>query len=574
MQRRDFLIRTGMAMTAGPCVQAWSHSAAELCADEPLLVKALSASALCVAPHVRAAEAAAAILQQGGNAFDAVVAAGFVMAVVAPHQCGIGGYAATAVGFEARTKSIVALDANAVAPRAATADMFPIVAEADSLDYRLTNDKHKRGPLSVAVPGVLAGLLQMLEAWGSLDRKVVMAPAIAHARDGVALLPDHARAWLAMKEEAERGHASGDTGPLEVVPMDELAETLETIADEGSRVFYFGRLGRRICDHLRKLGGIVTPDDFAAYRALVVEPLTVDVQGHSLATPPPGAGGLTSLQMVALFDRLFDRGAGLLPASATAFETLLEIAKVVWEERLTQLGDAASMARPPQTFLAADHLEELATRVAKGLAHPSPGRVIAPDPLKGTAHLAAADATGNVAALTVTHGGGFGSHVMVPGTGIVLGHGMCRFEPRPGWANSIAPGRRPLHNMSPLIAVKDGRPVLATGASGGRTIVNNSANVIIGRLIHGLSGVDAIAAPRMQCESNEPAIIESAAGADCIITLRARGHDIKETPRDGGTASLIVRDGEAWTGVADPRNPRTVVVAVRPRSKSRIGSSE
>src|SRR5262249_56545930 len=113
-------------------------------------------------------------------------------------------------------------------------------------------------------------------------------------------------------------------------------------------------------------------------------------------------------------------------------------------------------------------------RVRDGLAHPGAGRLIAPDPLRGTSHVAAADADGNLVAWTQTHGGGFGSGVMVKGTGVVLGHGMCRFEPRPGWANSVAPGKRPLHNMSPLIAVKDGKAVLALGATGGRADVHHS----------------------------------------------------------------------------------------------------
>ena len=179
--------------------------------------------------------------------------------------------------------------------------------------------------------------------------------------------------------------------------------------------------------------------------------------------------------MVALFDRLERRGKTGPAGSAAALEALLEIDKAVWEERLTLLGDPRSMTLPPESLLSDDHLDALCAQVEAGLAAPEPGRLVAPDPLRGTVHLAAADAEGNVVAWTQTHGGGFGSGLMVKGTGIVLGHGMCRFDPRPGWVNAIAPGKRPLHNMSPLIAVKDGRAVFAVGASGGRTVVNNAA---------------------------------------------------------------------------------------------------
>jgi gamma-glutamyltranspeptidase/glutathione hydrolase len=335
--------------------------------------------------------------------------------------------------------------------------------------------------------------------------------------------------------------------------MPRLAETLEAIADEGPDVFYSGRIGRAIADHVRKLGGLLTADDMAAYRARTVEPVSVEVRGQTLFTPPPSSGGLTSLQIVALFDRLERLGKAGPAGDPRAFEGFLETAKVAWEERLTRLADPPSMTVAPRDLLAAGHLDELLRRVLEGLAHPGPGKLVAPDPIRGTVHLAAADAAGNLVSWTQTHGGGFGSMVMVPGTGVVLGHGMSRFEPRPGWVNSIAPGKRPLHNMSPAVAVAGGRAVLAVGASGGRTIVNNSAALLINRLILALEPGDAVAAPRLQCETLEPAVIESAAGAACIAALRARGHALTEVPRDAGNAFVIARDGEAWVGVPEPR---------------------
>jgi gamma-glutamyltranspeptidase/glutathione hydrolase len=222
------------------------------------------------------------------------------------------------------------------------------------------------------------------------------------------------------------------------------------------------------------------------------------------------------------------------------------------------------MTVAPRDLLAASHLDELLRRVLEGLAHPGPGRLVAPDPLRGTVHLAAADAAGDLVSWTQTHGGGFGSMIMVPGTGVVLGHGMSRFEPRPGWVNSIAPGKRPLHNMSPVVATAAGRAVLAVGASGGRTIVNNSAALLINRLILGLEPGDAVAAPRLQSETLEPAVIESAVGVNCLATLRAHGHALTEVPRDAGNAFLIARDGRSWVGVPEPRMAGSSAVRARP----------
>jgi gamma-glutamyltranspeptidase/glutathione hydrolase len=523
--------------------------------------RSLRSRALCVAPDAEVAEVGASVLHWGGNAFDAAVAAGFMESVVAPHNCGIGGYAAVGIAFHADSGKVVVLDANAVAPRAATSTMFPVLEADEPGDYRFANKDHKQGPLSVAVPGVLAGLLLMLERWGTLDRAGVLTPAIKRAREGVKLTPGRALTWLTLKAEAE-GKAPPERSEVPaVVPMPELANILEAIEADGAAVFYRGKISRAIVDHVRKLGGVLTPEDMAAYRAQVVEPVTIEVRGHMLATPPPAAGGLTSLQAVALFDRLERRSKTGGPGSADAFGALLEVQKVVWEERLTRLGDPTVMGTPPGDLLTEAYIEELLRRCLEGLAHPQRGRIIAPDPLRGTVHLATADEAGNMVAWTQTHGGLFGSGVMVPGTEIVLGHGMCRFEPRPGWVNSIRPGKRPLHNMSPTLALRDGRPVLAVGASGGRTIVNNVATVLIRRLVHGLDPLQALASPRIQCETIEPAVLEAAAGSDCFAALREQGHDVKEANRDAGTAHLIARDRDAWVGVPEPRAAEAEVAA-------------
>jgi gamma-glutamyltranspeptidase/glutathione hydrolase len=474
-------------------------------------------------------------------------------AVIAPAMCGIGGYAATGVGFLARPGRLVALDANAVAPAAARADMFAVVPGRDPNEYRLADDRHKVGPLAVAVPGVLAGLVALQKNWGKLDCRAVVAPAVRRAREGVELTPGAALTWLRLEARAEGGREPSKEAVPKRLKMPALADTLEAVAEEGADVFYKGRIGRAIAAHVRALGGILTADDMASYRPLVVEPVTVAVRGHLLATPPPGSGGLSSLQMAALFDRLDRAGKAGDEGSAGAFEAWLEVDKVVWEERLLTLADARTMARPPADLLTDGHLERLLVRVLEGLRDPRPGRIVAPDPLRGTSHIAAADGDGNLVAWTQTHGGGFGAQVMVKGTGVVLGHGMCRFEPRPGWPNSVAPGKRPLHNMGPTVIVKDGKAVLALGATGGRTIVNNVAAIAAGRLVVGLDPAPALAAPRLQCETIEPAVLERSAGPAVFDALRARRHRLREVNRDPGSAHLIARDADGWVGVPEPR---------------------
>lgn len=516
--------------------------------SSPAPQKTARGRAACVAPTRAAAEAGTAMMRQGGNAFDAAVAAGLVEAVVQPAMCGIGGYAATAVGYRAERNELVALDANTVAPAAATPGMFPTVPARDPNGYTLAEDRIRRGPLSVGVPGVLGGLVRAAKSWGRLGLKKVMAPAIEQAREGVTLAPAHAKTWRALKAEADGTDATA-SGNTIAMPM--LADVLETIAAEGASIFYQGRIGQAIADFVQKRGGLLSRNDMAAYEAKVVRPLTVTIQGDTLATPPPASGGLTSLQIVALLDRL---GAEKQqPSTADWYHLFLETLKVVWDERLTHLADARFMDPPPEQYLTEAHLAALEARIRDGLAHPSPGRLVAQDPLRGTSHIAAADAEGNLVAWTQTHGGTFGSHLMVPGTEIVLGHGMSRFDPRPGWANSVAPGKRPLHNMCPTVALRQGQAILAAGAAGGRTIVNNTAALIFTTLRQGQEPQQALALPRLQCETLEPASLERSAGPEVRAALRQRGHEVKSLAQDAGKAHLIERESKQWQAAAEPR---------------------
>ena len=529
--------------------------------SKPKSGKHLAGKGLCIAPDFQAAVVGAEMLQRGGNAFDALIAAAFMEAVISPANCGIGGYAATGIAFDAKAAKVVAIDANAVAPAAATPEIFPVISTPGSFDYKLPDGKHKTGVLSVAVPGVLAGLLHWVDRFGSLDRRTIMGPAIRQARDGIRLDKVQSRTWLQLRAEGLGEMLTNLAEIPDVIPMDELADSLEAIAEEGVSVFYSGHIGRTIVDHLRKRGGILTNQDFEAYLPLDVNPVSVNVRQHQVFAPPPSSGGLTSLQMAALYDRLAAEAPLPKLGTAESIEFSIEIAKAVWAERLTTLGDPRAMTVEPQSLLEESHLNQLLARIREGLRKPSPGKLIAPDPLRGTVHLIAADAAGNVVSWTQTHGGGFGSRVMVPGTGIVLGHGMCRFEPRPGWVNSVGPGKRPLHNMCPVLGLREGKPVIAAGAAGGRTIVNNSAALLINRLINGLNAVDSVTTPRVQCESLEPALLEETIGDGVVNSLRDRGHLVKTVPRDAGTAHLLVRDQGEWHGAAESRVPKATVAA-------------
>ena len=203
----------------------------------------------------------------------------------------------------------------------------------------------------------------------------------------------------------------------------------------------------------------------------------------------------------------------------------------------------------------------LREEVVAGIHAPRPGAVVAPDPLlTGTVHLCAADHRGNVVSLTYSHGGSFGSLVTVPGTGLVLSHGLSRFDPRPGRPNSIGPRKQPLHNMAPTVVLDGGRPMLTrSSAAGGRTVESNIFHGLV-RLIDLKDAPEAaVSAVRFHVETAEPVLIEEG-GEELAEGLAQRGHRVSLQPRFGAVQGIHI-DPESGlvTGIADPRRAGTVL---------------
>ncbi|MGH2374718.1 MAG: gamma-glutamyltransferase, partial [bacterium] len=275
---------------------------------------------------------------------------------------------------------------------------------------------------------------------------------------------------------------------------------------------------------------------------------------------PLPAGGLTVLQMLRVLDGLdTPRGAG---NDVDLIHLLVEVSKVCWRERLTRCGDPEAVAIDQHAELSTARVGALQEDVRAGLRSPQRGAIIAPDPLlTGTAHLCTADRHGNVVSVTTTLGGSFGSLLAVPGTGLVLGHGISRFDPRPGRPNSIGPRKRPLHNMSPILVVKDRQPLLAAGAAGGRTIVSTLLNGLVRLLDLGEPTDAAVSTTRYHIETAEPVTIEE--GNEALAEgLSARGHMVALRPRFGALQAIRVDAGpDVMTGVADPRRDGTVLWA-------------
>ena len=501
-----------------------------------------------------------AMLRAGGNAVDAAVAAAFTEGVVEPLHNGIAGYGGCMVVYLAGRRRVVAVDCNSTAPAAASEEMFTIEKWPPPAGYRVPGRANVFGPLAVGVPGVVAGLCLALRRYGTMPLEEVVKPAISAARFGYVPgrrnrlgLVENAAVWRRDYPETARLLLKDGRPPRrgERVTNPELARTLEELAEGGPSIFYRGQLAERIASRVEELGGCLTAQDMRRYRARVVEPYSGSYRDCRLFTPPLGAGGLTTLQMLRLLEACD-------PGEMTAAERLHHLAeamKTCWPERLERCGDPAFVDIDPEAELSDELAGRLMRRMKRGLRSPGPGRLVAPEPISCTSHISVADAAGSLVSLTQTHGGPFGSMVAVPGTGLLLGHGVARFDPRPGLPNSIAPGKQPLHNMAPFIALRDGRPFAAFGLPGGRTIPNNQVTLAVGLIDRGLDPRQTLEAARLHTEGAEPLEVERRAGKRVLEGLRKLGHRVEPVTGIGGPGHVVTVAGDPalQAGATDPR---------------------
>ncbi|HKB02949.1 MAG TPA: gamma-glutamyltransferase [Gemmataceae bacterium] len=495
----------------------------------------------------QAAEAGLAVLAAGGNAVDAAVCAALVAGVVAVPSCGIGGYGGHLVIANPGGK-VTAIDFNSAAPAAAKPDMFT----ADEKGV-VKGQVNNFGWLAAGVPGTLAGLQLAIDKFGTKKFAELVRPAIRYAREGFPVTQGFANAIKTAKDRFAKDPGSAKLFLPKGVPPAEgstfrnpdLADLLQALADKG-RVddFYTGRIAEKVAAAFRQHGGLVTAEDMAAYKAVEITPLALASQKYTIHTPPPTAGGLTVLQAVAILKEL--KWQDHDPKEPATVHARVEALRIAWGDRLRLLGDPKYADVPVEKLLSDKYVRDAAERVAAAVRDKRPVDTKAERRTAGgTIHLNAIDASGMAVAITLTHGNSFGAQVTVDGLGLVLGHGMSRFDPRPGRPNSVGPGKRPLHNMCPTVVTREGTPVIALGATGGRRIVNTVFDVLAYRLGEGKPLADSIKAPRVHTEGDLDLTLEKDWPAGVVERFREIGFAVKA----GGaaTASAIERDPKTGT---------------------------
>jgi gamma-glutamyltranspeptidase/glutathione hydrolase len=487
-----------------------------------------------------AAKAGEEVLAAGGNAVDAAVAAALTAGVVAVPGCGIGGYGGHMVIALAGGKKVTAIDFNSTAPAAAREDLFPLNEKGEVKD-----GVNVHGWLATGVPGTLAGMQLALDRYGTLPFRKVVQPAIRYARDGFEVSANFASAVKGARAQLLKDAGSARLLLNKGEPLQQgdtfrnpdLGDLLTALAEQNSvETFYRGDIAKRIAAAFQKNGGLVTEEDLAAYRAREVEPLEWTWGSHSIRTAPLTAGGATVLEALMILKELgWEKRP---PDDPRTTHAQLETLRLAWDDRLRFFGDPEKGEVPLKRLLSEEHARESAAKVEKAIAEKKPAPTESDGrPADGTIHLSAADAQGNLVALTLTHGDSFGAQVTVDGLGLILGHGMSRFDPRPGKANSLAPGKRPLHNMCPTVVLRDGQPVLALGATGGRKIPNMVFNVLAHCVGRGRSLEEAVAALGMHTVGDYNVTLEAKWPEAELEYLRDVGYTVKTGP--GATVQAL-----------------------------------
>lgn len=518
--------------------------------------EATAPRAMVTTDQAVATDAALEVLREGGNAVDAAVTAAFVMGVAEPALSGIGGVAVMVIRTPDGRETVI--DGSGLAPRAATPDMFRIAEGGDVKGMygwpAAAGDENNVGYRSAGVPGMVAAMSLALERYGTVDLARAVRPAVAAARDGIAVdmhqvltFATYADRLWAFPESKRVFYKEGglplhpptalEGGGDKLVQAD-LARSLATIGRDGADAFYRGDLARAIVEDLQRGGGILTLEELAAYEAREIAPLVVEHRGHRVATNPECGGGITMAEILNVLDG-FDLGA-MDRRSARYLHLVGEACRRAFLDRFAYLGDPAHVDAPFDVLASTEHSEHVRAEIDRSRATPERGpsirgKVTADVP--HTTHLCVVDASRMCVALTSTLGGAFGSSAVIRGTGILLANVMTWFDPRPGRPNSIAGGKRILWAPSPAIVSRDGEPRLVVGASGGRRLISAVAQTILNVVDHGDGPQDAANGLRVHYEAG-PMLVDSRVPRETREELTRMGHNVVPTEETLGSAGF------------------------------------
>jgi len=516
-------------------------------------------SGMVVAAHPLAAEAGIAMLEKGGNAFDAAAATALALGVVEPGSSGIGGGGFFLL-YIAKEKRYVMIDARETSPK--LAGHGEIYASQSSID----------GPQAAGVPGLIAGVDDLITKYGVLQRKQVVQPAIKLAKSGFQV-GKHLQGMLdwrgkVFNDAAKRIFLAGET-----IKQPKLAQTLNSFAKYGADDFYRGETAKRLVADMKRDAGLIRLSDLASYQAIERQPVRFDYQGFQfIAAALPSSGGLT---LAHIFGQLKnDDLKSLSPADRA--HLLIETMKRAYRDRNQYLGDTDFISIP-KDYLAAKRLKKLRASIHMDKATPSDKLTGFAEPIGAstdTTHFSIVDTAGNMVSATLSINYGFGSGYVSPSTGILLNDEMDDFATQAGKpnayglvqgkANAVAPGKRMLSSMTPTFVIGPKRAFIV-GTPGGSRIISMVLLASVGIMLDETPPADWINAPRYHHQFL-PDVVQhekDAFSPEVAADLKKRGHILKQMQRQYGNMQAIVveRSTGNLTGISDARGEGSVATS-------------
>ncbi|MFY8326169.1 gamma-glutamyltransferase [Pseudoalteromonas sp. ZZD1] len=508
-------------------------------------------------PDSYSSDTARAILEQGGNAVDAAIAAQFVLAVTLPEAGNIGGGGFMLIQKDGESDFI---DYRETAPSAAHRDMY-LDEQGNVIKHRSVYGIHASG-----VPGSVAGMWLAHKKHGTLDWKTLVEPAVKLAEHGFIVHPKLARSierYIARmaKKDVSINFAEyfASAKAKQNFKQLELAATLKRIRDNGKAGFYEGETAKIIADFMALHGGIITQADLKSYQAKSRTPIKASWNGYEVLTsPPPSSGGIAILQWLRMYE-LTKPSAGFEHNSTAYIHLLSEIGKRVFADRAEYLGDPDFFDVPQTELIASEYLKKRSSTIT--LDKISTTEDIKPGLYESeqTTHFSIVDKWGNAVSNTTTINLGYGSGVVVAGAGFLLNDEMDDFSAKPGVmnvfgalggkANEIQPHKRMLSSMTPTILLKDNKVKMVTGSPGGTTIISSVYESILNAVEFNMSAEEVVNSPRFHHQLWPKNVIRHHSGlaSDVISALEKMGYTLDER-RFGDMHVIIERDGKLDAG--------------------------